>query len=192
MQSLAEKAIKAKELIDEKYLNNPRINHMYGVAKMAKNLAIKYGVDVNKAIICGYMHDYYRYEDTSVMRKYTGIIPVCEECPILYHAYASSKACQELLDINDIDILNAISHHVYGANNMSKLEEIILISDYTEETRKYESCIKAREILLSGKLYSAIYYSTLWTINHLLEKNIKPMKEQYDILETYKEKMKDE
>ena len=46
-----------------------------------------------------------------------------------------------------MDIYNAIRNHVFGRIGMSKLEEIILISDYTEENRKYDEYRSQRRMM---------------------------------------------
>ncbi len=182
----------ANKLLKEKYvsLDNPRYLHILGVAKMAKSLAAKYNACEEKAYLAGLMHDYYKYEKHEEMALLLNEEELleCKKCDILYHSYASAEAYLKLVG-DDTDIYNAIKNHVFGRCNMSKLEEIILISDYVEETREYPSCVYCRGLVLKGLFYTAIYESTRLTIKHLEAKNIKPHPMQYDILKIYKEKM---
>lgn len=184
---------KINHLLNEKYKNEnqDRLKHILGVAKMAKKLAIIYGADPNKAEIAGLMHDYYKYESIDEMKKHINPSDIEEiaKSNVLYHSYASANAYYELIG-NDEDIYNAIRYHVFGRVNASLLEEIILISDYTEENRVYPDCIKCREILFKDGLYEAIYYSTLKTIEHLEKKGIIPHKDQFKVLDYYEKKRK--
>ena len=49
------------------------------------------------------------------------------------------------------NILSAVFNHTTGSPDMPLFDEIIFISDYVEEGRKYKSCIEVRE-----ELYSAL------------------------------------
>ena len=86
---------------------------------------------------------------------------------------------------NDMDIYNAIRNHVFGRIGMSKLEEIILISDYTEENRTYDDCIKVRKIVLEGKLNKAIYESTRFVVEYISQKGKTPHPVQLGVLKYY-------
>lgn len=180
-----------KEIVKTKYgEDNSRYKHIIGVYNLATKLAIKYNVDVKKAQIAALLHDYYKYESTEEMCaiiKDRSIIDKFKNHQALYHAYASGRALYDEFHIYDEEIYNAIIHHVYGAFNMSKLEEIILISDYCEENRTYKSCIEVREIL-EQSLDHAIYMCLDYTIKFLLLKGITPSKEQIDICNQYKNK----
>ena len=194
MQTSYQKQIEiAKDLLDKKYKNSPkkdRYLHILGVAKKAKELALIYGIDENKAYLAGLMHDYYKYEDKSEMALLLSKeeIEECEKCEVLYHSYSSARAYLNLVG-DDLDVYNAIKNHVFGRLNMSKLEEIILISDYTEENRKYPSCIYCRNLVDKGLFYSAIYESTRLTMGFLKQKGVTPHPLQEEVLKFYKEKM---
>jgi predicted HD superfamily hydrolase involved in NAD metabolism len=188
MQSLD----KARNLVLEKYKNEhqSRLQHILGVVKMAKYLAGIYGVDEDKAQIAAYMHDYIKYESEDEMFKLINDddISECMECNVLLHSYASANMYLKHIG-DDMDIYNAIRNHVFGRTNMSKLEEIILISDYTEENRIYEDCIKCRKILLEGKFNEAIYFSLKNTVDYLKTKKIEPHPMQLAVLKEYEGKI---
>lgn len=169
-----------------------RFRHIEGVCKMASLLAQKYNVSVDDAVISALLHDYYKYETIEEMRLYLDdekLIEECDKYPFLYHAYCSAKAAKEKFHIENNDIINAIFNHVFGRTNMSLLEEIIMISDYTEENRQYESCVKCREILLTKGINEAIYYSLLKTKEHIenLGEKLHPIQEK--VLKEYEEKV---
>ena len=180
---------KAYELVNTKYVNsNPkRLNHILGVAKMAKKLAKIYGVDEEKAEIAGLMHDYIKFESIDEMKTMIDDVDHydCSICEVLHHSYASANMYKKLGG-EDIDIYNAIRNHVFGRIGMSKLEEIILISDYTEENRKYDDCIKVRGILLNENMNKAIYESSKFVVEYITSKGKTPHPMQLEVLEYYK------
>lgn len=181
--------LSAKEILEkvqEKYQGSKRLNHILGVANLAKELAIKLGADSKKAYIAGLLHDYIKYETTKEMIniiKDKEIIDKFKNSPQIYHAYASAKVAEEVFGISDLEILNAIKYHVYGRINMSLLEEILVIADYCEDSREYESSKEVRKILDSGNFYLALYLCNKNSIDNVLEKGYSPLEEQYTILE---------
>ena len=168
-----------------------RFIHTLGVMEMAEYLAKEYNYDVTKAKIAALMHDYSKYDPISDADKYL-TKEECEDCkkyPFLYHAYLSAEAYKRLVG-NDNDIYMAIKNHVFGRPGMTLLERIVMISDYTEKNREYESCIECRRILLSGDMDMAIYKSTLDTINYNNKRNKAPHPRQLEVLREYEERIK--
>lgn len=183
----------ALKLVKEKYQggNQKRLNHILGVAKMASYLAKLYGVDINKALTAAYMHDYCKYDDFSdadkVLTKEE--YAECKEYPFLFHAYLSAYKYKELIG-SDLDIFNAIYNHVFGRCGMSLLEAIIMVSDFTEENREYDSCIECRKLLLETKdLNLGVYKSLELTIAHLKKENLSIHPRQLEVFNEYKRKV---
>lgn len=183
----------AKKLVDEKLKDHKkRLTHVYGVCEMAEELAKRYNVDIEKARVAALMHDYSKYDDP-IENEYMLSYEEKEECknfPFLYHAYFSAYNYKKLFDNYDMDIFNAIHNHVFGRPNMSILEAIIMISDFTEKNRTYDDCIKCREILLNGDMDMAIYESLVATQNVCIKNNnpIHPIQEE--VLREYERKVK--
>ena len=61
------------------------------------------------------------------------------------------------LDVDDEDILNAVRYHTTGRANMSLLEKIIFVADFTSEERTYNGVAtmrkKSKENLEEAMLY---------------------------------------
>ncbi len=190
MQSLDE----IRKMVEEKFISVGQIErykHTLGVGKMALTLANQYGIDPTKALLAAYLHDFCKYDS---LEEITSLldpkdIEECESYPVLYHSYASAQYYKKYIG-KDEEIYEAIRNHVFGRLHMTRLEEIILISDYTEENRMYPNCIKVRETLLSKDLYKAIYESTYYTIEFLKSKNINPHPLQMEVLKYYEGKCK--
>ncbi|MCM1130942.1 MAG: bis(5'-nucleosyl)-tetraphosphatase (symmetrical) YqeK [Roseburia sp.] len=178
-----------KNLVEDKLLSlghQDRYSHTLGVVHMAEYLAEIYHIDITKAKTAAYLHDFCKYDTEEEIKKNLSEKDQ-EEClkyPVLYHSYGSAVFYRKNVG-EDEDIYQAIRNHVFGRIGMSRLEEIILISDYTEENRTYPNCIHCREILLSGNLNQAIYESTLLTIEFLKKKNIIPHPLQLEVLKHY-------
>ena len=161
-----------------------RYIHILGVINMAEKLAIKYNADVMKAKYAALLHDYSKY-DNNIEALTDEEKSECEGHEYLVHAYLSAHAAYDIFKIDDSDIINAIKNHVIGRHNMSLLEKIIFIADFTEENRKYDDCIKCREILLEKGIDEAIIYSYESTMRHTND----PHPLQIEILKEYKEKI---
>lgn len=69
------------------------------------------------------------------------------------HSYSAPYVIQrDFPDFATENILSAVKKHTLGDADMSVFDKIIFISDYTEETRTYESCIKTARFLLADFL----------------------------------------
>lgn len=183
---------KAYELVYNKYkdTHQNRFLHILGVVEMAEYLAKIYNIDKEKVRIAALMHDYSKYDDFKDACKYLNAndLKECNEYPFLYHAYLSAEAYKRLIG-NDEEIYLAIRNHVFGRIGMTRLEEIIMISDYTEKNRTYKECIEVRDILLSGDLNLAIYKSLEYTIENCIRNNNIPHPMQIEVLNEYKLKV---
>ena len=164
-----------------------RFTHIEGVCKMATYLAKEYNENIKEAQIAALLHDFYKYESFDEMSLCLTDEEKneCQACKVLYHAYSSSHVLKDVFGIDNPRIVNAIKYHVFGHPNMSLLDKIILISDYTEEGRTYKDCIEVRKILLDGHLDLAILVSTKNIISLLIKEGKEPHPVQYQILNEY-------
>lgn len=115
----------------------PRYNHVLGVHEKAVYLAGKYAVDIYKCSVAAILHDYAKFESKNYMLKILteyepSIIPYDEE---VYHGYVGAFLVQKELDIEDIDIINAIKYHVTSHPLMNDIGKIVYVADYTEKNR---------------------------------------------------------
>lgn len=127
----------------EKELEPKRYEHTLSVAYTAANLAAVHGVDVEKALIAGMLHDCakclsHKKQMSLCEKNHVRLSELeAEEDSPLLHAKAGSVLAKEEYGITDEDILNAISYHTTGRPQMSLLEKIIYIADYIELGRKH-------------------------------------------------------
>ena len=125
----------------EKELDPKRYEHTLGVAYTAASLAMRYGADLNSALIAGMLHDCAKClsneKKISICKKHDiPINPAEEKNPFLLHAKVGSYLASKKFEVQDEDILNAILNHTTGRPGMSMLEKIIYIADYIEPGRK--------------------------------------------------------
>lgn len=161
-----------------------RFTHIMGVVKMSEYLAKRYNVDVLKAKIAALLHDWSKYEDNDLSPLTPEKREYAKKYPYLAHALLSRVAAEKVFKIDDEDILNAIENHVVGRCGMSLLEEIVFISDFTEEGRVYDDCIKCRDILINKGINEAILFSCESSIAH--SESAHP--NQLELIKIYKEK----
>lgn len=125
----------------EKKLDPKRYEHTLGVAYTASALAMRYGADINNALVAGLLHDCAK---CMTNEKRLGIcekhnIPITnaeEKNPFLLHAKVGSFLAMKKYGVTDRDVINAILNHTTGRPGMSTLEKIIWLSDYIEPGRK--------------------------------------------------------
>lgn len=127
----------------EKKLEPNRYEHTLSVAYTSANLAAVHGADVQKALVAGILHDCAKClshkKQIDLCKKYQVQLSQLEaddNSPLL-HAKTGSILAREEYDVEDEDILNAISFHTTGRPQMSMLEKIIYIADYIEPGRRH-------------------------------------------------------
>lgn len=123
-----------------KALTENRYRHTMGVMYTACNLAFVHGADLHKARMAGLLHDCAKCipnsEKITICRKKN--IPVTDfemEHPVLLHAKLGAYMAKHDYEIDDPDILSAITWHTTGRPDMTLLEKIVFIADYIEPNR---------------------------------------------------------
>lgn len=160
-------------------LNEERFEHSLGVADKAKELAIKFGLDSEKAELAGLVHDCAKClskEDLiEIMDKYCSV-ESCEKInPKTFHAPAGAYVAKKEFNIYDEEILSAIRWHTIGHNNMTDFEKVIFIADKIEErTRPKEMIDFISPCLEEDKgLNKALLACYKLTIKSLVDRNLK-------------------
>ncbi len=168
-------------------LNEEKYEHSLGVAKKAKEMAIKFGQDVEKAEIAGLLHDcakcLSKEESIKIINEHLQI----EECeminPKTYHAPVGAFVAKQNLGIEDEEILSAIRWHTLGYTNMTDFEKIIFIADKIEPNTRPKDMIDAIEPYLDSEdgLNKAMLACYKLTIKSLVDRNLKICKNTIDL-----------
>ncbi|MBD5807189.1 bis(5'-nucleosyl)-tetraphosphatase (symmetrical) YqeK [Limosilactobacillus walteri] len=161
------------ELIErlKKELKDKRFHHVLRVEATAIDLAIKNGVNVEKASIAGLVHDYAKQRpDSDFINeiKQKRLDPeLLNYGNAIWHGIVGAELIKDELNIWDEDILNAVRHHTTGAPVMTKLEQVIYMADYIEPGRDFAGVKKAR-LITATNLQAGVAYQTKHTLNYLV------------------------
>ena len=153
-------------------LDEYRLNHSLCVADEAKRLAKKYGADEEKAYFAGLLHDVTKNETRDFHLNYFKefdiiLTDVEKESERLWHAMSGALFVEHELEISDKDIISAIRYHTTAKSDMTKLQKIIFVADFTSRDRNYSDVSVMRE-LADISLDKAIIYALSYTINKLV------------------------
>ncbi len=162
-----------KRIIREK-LDDYRFHHSLCVADEAQRLAIKYGLDKDKAYIAGLLHDVTKnisFEEHLKLASRFGIMlnDTEIESPNILHGITGSAYMKCELGIKDEDIISAVRYHTTAKADMSLFEKIIYLADFTSADRKYPDVNVMRD-LVDKNLLEAMHYSLSYTIKSLVSK----------------------
>ena len=173
----------------EKRLSAFRFLHTIGVADAAKALAKELLPEKEKELIAAaHLHDIAKElptEELISLSKEYGYEPNSDDIssPQVLHAFAAPSVIKkDFSAFATDDIMSSVFKHTTGDSEMSLFDEIIFISDYIEEGRKYPSCIEVRKDLYENLRLSsnitekeyALHKAVLKSIEYTLESlNIK-------------------
>lgn len=155
-------------------LTADRFNHSLNVADSAKELALSYGADADKAYTAGLLHDVMKNaseeEQLGVLSE-AGIelMPVERENKKLWHAIAGAAYVKFVMGIDDRDIIRAVRYHTTGRSGMSLLERIVYLADYISADRNYNGVEDMRRLCKSDS-DEAILYALTFGIPDLVSK----------------------
>lgn len=155
-------------------LNTDRFNHSLNVADSAKELALRYGADADKAYTAGLLHDVMKNaspeEQLGVLSE-AGIelMPVERENKKLWHAIAGAAYVKFVMGIDDRDIIRAVRYHTTGRAGMSLLERVVYLADYISADRNYNGVEDMRRLCQSDS-DEAILYALTFGIPDLVSK----------------------
>ena len=164
-----------KEIL-QKRLSEKRYVHSLNVADSAKELALIYGCDPEKAYTVGLVHDCCKDEPAGLQLSYIleNKVELSEyelDVAKLYHAISGSIFAEKELGITDKDMLNAIRYHTTGRKGMSLLEKVVFIADFISAERDYNGVDIMRE-KSKRSLDEAIVEGLGFTIKDLITRNM--------------------
>lgn len=132
-------------------IGEKRFLHSLRVADCAKELAKIHNCDENKAYTAGFFHDCGKIRDLEKLKEkfVRAGFQIKDDfihAPQIIHSYYGAYLTKKRYNIDDDDIINAITFHTTGRANMSDLEKIIFLADYIEPMRNFSGVDKAREL----------------------------------------------
>jgi nicotinate-nucleotide adenylyltransferase len=128
-----------------------RYEHTIETSKLARKLAVRYGVDPLKAEFAGLCHDFAKEIDRESMLRHIENFtvyfdPCIQKNPNLAHGEVGAELLRQYFGIEDESILDAIRWHTYGNRHMSTLSKIIYVADIIEPSREFEGLSKLRHL----------------------------------------------
>lgn len=174
---MSEKYLELKELL-QKRLTPKRYNHSLCVADEALRLAKKYGGDCEKAYLAGLLHDITKNatveEHLHIFNQFDIMLNDVEKnAEKLWHAISGAAYIEHVLGIKDSEIITAVRYHTTARENMTQLEKLLYLADFTSADRDYDDIdIMRQKVEIS--MEAALDYALSYTINDLVSRG-KPL-----------------
>ena len=151
-----------------------RLQHILGVEQMSVRLARCHQLDEEKAAKAGLMHDLAKFfpaERLLAIAQTEGIDidPVCATHPHLLHANVSAVVARKEFEINEPEILEAISNHTLGSPDMSKLSCVVFIADTLEPNRGDTPELNSLRLLAEKNLYKSLQQTCDYSLRYLID-----------------------
>ncbi len=164
-----------KEIL-KKRLNEKRYYHSLCVADEALRLARKYGGDCDKCYLAGLLHDITknasREEHLQIFETFGIILSAVEKnSEKLWHAMSGSAYIENVLQIKDSELLDAVRYHTTAKANMCLTSKILYLADFTSKDRDYSDVEVIRE-KVEISLDSAFVYALQYSIIDLTERSM--------------------
>lgn len=154
-------------------LSDYRFHHSLCVAEEARRLANRYGADPEKSYTAGILHDIMKDTDKvtqiQLMEEYGVCLDAVErQSATLWHARSGEVFIRHILGFEDEDILRAVRYHTTGCSNMTLLEQVLFVADFTSADRNYPDVDVMRR-LADISLSEAMQYGVAYTIRSLVD-----------------------
>lgn len=173
--------ISESEILDwlKNNLDKKRYEHSLGTAECAKNLALKFGQNPEKAYIAGLLHDCAKCFsfDKSVEVLNNADFEIYEDernNKKTIHSPVSAVVAKNIFGVSDLEILDAIRWHTLGKINMTDFEKIIFLADKIEpRTRTRDYLDSVRDVLNEQNgLNKAMFICYKETIKSLVQREL--------------------
>lgn len=174
---MSEKYIEYKKIL-QKRLTPKRYNHSLCVADEAVRLALKYGGDPDKAYLSGLLHDITKnateQEHLQIFSEFGIMLSDIEKnAEKLWHAISGAAYIEHVLSIKDQEIITAVRYHTTAREDMTQLEKLLYLADFTSADRDYDDIdIMRQKVEIS--MEAALDYALSYTINDLVSRG-KPL-----------------
>ncbi len=131
-----------------------RVEHVLNVAALAGELARAHGVDADKALLAGLLHDLGRrfppHLQAAYAKRHRLPAPRRETLiarePMLLHAYASAHLARRELGVTDPEVLSAVSKHTLGGARMTTLDKVVYVADACSADRAHRGVAATRRL----------------------------------------------
>lgn len=156
----------------KKALDHQRFEHTLGVEMTAREMARAFAVDEEKAALAGLLHDCAKCMPLDKMlkaAKHEEIDDVMKESKALMHAVAGRCIAQDVYNVEDEEVLDAIRWHTTGRAGMTALDKIIYLADMIEPNRKPYPGLEQLRTLCMKDLDEAMHTALQMSLRHVEE-----------------------
>lgn len=144
--------------------------HIERVAVLAREIALKNGLDGERAYLAGVLHDAARDLGEEELLKLAPPENEVERAhPLSLHGRAA-RVLAEAWGVEDQEVLEAVEGHVYGVDPRNPLGMALYIADISEPARGVNG--EVRELALSGRLLEAYRLAVGNKVAYLTAKGI--------------------
>lgn len=155
-------------------LSVKRFAHTLGVAATARRLALRYGLDADRAEMAGLLHDCAKCIPVKDLRRIIRENRLTEddsllEVDTLLHAVAGEHIARTVYGMDDPAVLAAIRRHTTGAPGMTKMDMAVWLADAIEPTRAPYPGLEELRSLAEISLEKAILTSMESTLEYVLK-----------------------
>ena len=151
----------------KKYLDEMRFWHTLGVMYTSASLAMRYGVDIEKAQVAGLLHDCAKCIPNDKKQNNIPVSDIERKAPFLLHSRLGAYIASEKYGIKDPEILNAIEFHTTGRAQMTMLEKIVFTADYIEPMRNKAANLASIRQMAFEDINLAVYTILKDTLTYL-------------------------
>ena len=177
------KSFEEVEKVVKQTLSERRFHHCKCVMDRCIEFATLYGEDIEKAKLIGIAHDIAkeipREKRIEEAEKVGVLLDEFEKNnKALIHAKHGAVICKKEFGFTD-DMCEAISYHTTAKANMSTLDKILYISDFSEESRDFPEAIEVYKIAKKD-LDKAYLYALVGKIKYMLDDRIEIHQDSID------------
>lgn len=158
-------------------LSPKRFRHVRAVSRWAEALARRHGQSPARARLAGLLHDCGKEipGPTQAVLVQKWRLPVPGRDFILatghlglFHAHVSAALAEREYGVKDKAVLSAIRAHTFGAEDMSVLDRLFTIADFSSADRTYPAARAIRRAALKD-LDAAFRETIRWKLRYVLE-----------------------
>ena len=189
MDSITHLRQKAKE-----HLSEYRYRHTLGCERAAVRLAERYGENPTWCAMAALLHDWTKEETVEQQLKLCdkyGIIPLELEKIAWKTLHGKTAAAVARSEFSAPEaVAQAIASHTTGRRGMTRMDQILYLADFIEETRDFDGVEPARQLAFEN-LDRAMIYCLEFSLRDLLERHLPIHPDTVDALNELYLKKKD-
>jgi nicotinate-nucleotide adenylyltransferase len=121
-------------------ISKKRMAHVLRVTELTRQLALRYGIEGDRASLAGLFHDAVKEWPQERLQSWMRLYrpKMMHLHPDIWHAFVAADVLKHTYHIRDRSVLQAIAHHVQG-NSSDLLAKILYVADKIEPGRDYDT-----------------------------------------------------